>query len=172
LVENSRGSVLVGREFASDKNCRVLTALDGSEASFNALQTITSYLDPGSIDVTLMHVVEMPWARLDLPPEWRYESDAFQISVYRDDVERELRRYADRTMARARNCLEELNISATQIIEEGDPALELISHAEEGGYDLIVAGATGNSDVKHAPLGNVSSKLAWNAPCSVMVVRT
>lgn len=173
LVENSRGSVLVGRELANDKTFRVLAAMDGSEASINALQTLTSYLEPESIDVTLMHVVEMPWARLDLPPEWpEYEPDASEISEYRNDVERELRRYADRTMDRARNYLEELKISATEIVEEGDPALELASHAEEGGYDLIVAGATGNSDMKHALLGSVSSKLAWNAPCSVMVVRT
>ena len=173
LVENSRGSVIVGRELTNDKNFRVLVALDGSEASFNALHAMTSFLDPSTIDVTLMHVVELPWARLDLPPQWpEYEPDASEISDYQSELEHELRRYADRTVSRARNYLEALNISATEIVEEGDPALELVSHAEEGGYDLIVSGATGSSDVKHALLGSVSSTLAWNAPCSVMVVRT
>jgi nucleotide-binding universal stress UspA family protein len=173
VVENSHGSVMVGRELTSDKNVRVLVAIDGSEASFNALHAMTSFLDPAAIDVTLMHVVESPWARLDIAPQSaEYEADASEISDYRNELEHELNRYADRTMIRARKHLEALDISATEIIEEGDPALELVSHAEAGGYDLIVAGATGSSDVKHALLGSVSSKLAWNAPCSVLVVRT
>ncbi len=173
LMENARGNALVGRELTNDKNFRVLVALDGSGASFNALQAVTSFLDPDSIDVTLMHVVEMPWARLGLPNEWpEYEPDASEISDYQRELEHELNRYAGQTMDRARNYLEAHGVSATEIVEEGDPALELVSHAEEGGYDLIVAGATGSSDVKHALLGSVSSKLAWNAPCSVMVVRS
>jgi nucleotide-binding universal stress UspA family protein len=172
LVENSPSSVFVGRDLTSDKNFRVLVAIDGSEASFKALHAMASFLDCEAIDVTLMHVVESPWARLDLAPQSaEYESDASAISDYRNELEHELRRYADRTMVRARNYLEALNVPATEIIEEGDPALELVSHAEAGGYDLIVAGATGNSDVKHALLGSVSSRLAWNAPCSVLVVR-
>ncbi len=172
LVENARGSIMVGRELTGDKNFRVLVALDGSGASFNALQAMTVFLDPASLDVTLMHVVEMPWARLDLPGGWlESEPDASEISDYERELERELNRYAAETLARARAYLEARRISATEIIQEGDPALELVSHAEEGGYDLVIAGATGSSDVKHALLGSVSSKLAWNAPCSVMVVR-
>ena len=172
LVENARGAVMVGRELINDRNFRVLVALDGSEASFNALQTMGSFVDPTSIDVTLMHVMEMPWARLDLPQDWaECEPDASGISDYQKELEREFHRYAAQTMDRARSYLESLNVSATEIIEEGDPALELASHAEVGGYDLIVAGATGSSDVKHALLGSVSSRLAWNGPCSVMVVR-
>ena len=172
LVENARGSVMVGRELTSDKNYRALVALDGSGASFNALQAMTAFLAVDLFDVTLMHVVEMPWARLDLPGGWlESESDASEISDYERELEHELKRYAAETMTRARAYLEARRISATEIIQEGDPALELVSHAEAGGYDLVIAGATGSSDVKHALLGSVSSRLAWNAPCSVLVVR-
>jgi nucleotide-binding universal stress UspA family protein len=57
------------------------------------------------------------------------------------------------------------------MIKEGDPALELCSEADQGGYDLVVAGATGASDVKHALLGSVSLKLAWDSPSSVAIFR-
>jgi nucleotide-binding universal stress UspA family protein len=67
--------------------------------------------------------------------------------------------------------LEEWGVSATSIVNEGDPALEITSHVEEGSYDLVVVGAKGSSDMKHALMGSVSLKLAWNCPCSVMVVR-
>jgi nucleotide-binding universal stress UspA family protein len=164
---------MVGRELTNDKFFRVLVALDSSEASFNALQAIPALLDAAAIEVTLMHVIELPWARLDLPQDWtEYEPDASEISDYQRDLESELSKAADQVISRAREFLEARNISVTEIVDEGDPGLELVSHAEEGGYDLIVAGATGSSDVKHALLGSVSSKLAWNAPCSVLIVRT
>ena len=35
------------------------------------------------------------------------------------------------------------------MITEGDPALEILSEAERGEYDLIVIGATGEDDLKH-----------------------
>ena len=173
LVENVRANLMVGRELTNDKFFRVLVALDTSEASFNALQSLPALLDGTAFEVTLMHVIELPWARLDLPQDWsEYEPDASEISDYQRDLENELCRAADQVMSRGRNFLEARDISATEIVDEGDPALELVSHAEEGGYDLIVTGATGSSDVKHALLGSVSSKLAWNAPCSVLVVRS
>jgi universal stress protein E len=173
LVENIRGNVMVGRELTNDKFFRVLVALDTSEASFNALQALPALIDATAVEVTLMHVIELPWARLDLPQDWsEYEPDASEISDYQRDLEHELNRAADQVISRGREFLEARNISVTEIVDEGDPGLELVSHAEEGGYDLIVAGATGSSDVKHALLGSVSSKLAWNAPCSVLVVRT
>jgi nucleotide-binding universal stress UspA family protein len=75
-------------------------------------------------------------------------------------------------MDRGLRQVEKWNIPATTIVAEGDPALELVGYAEEGNYDLVVTGATGNSDVKHAVMGSVSLKVAWNAPCSVLVVRS
>jgi nucleotide-binding universal stress UspA family protein len=63
-------------------------------------------------------------------------------------------------------------VSATTIISAGDPALEITSHVEVGNYDLVVAGTTGSSDMKHALLGSVSLKPDWNCPSSVMVVRS
>ena len=94
------------------------------------------------------------------------------MDEYQRELERELRLDSETVIDRGLRQLEKWGVSATTIIEEGDPALELTSHAETGNYDLIVAGATGGSDVKHALLGSVSLKLAWNAPCSVLVVRT
>jgi nucleotide-binding universal stress UspA family protein len=32
-------------------------------------------------------------------------------------------------------------------------------------------GANEAADMKHSVLGSVSSKVAWNAPCSVLIVR-
>lgn len=46
-----------------------------------------------------------------------------------------------------------------------------LGEAETGDYDLVVIGASSAADFKHEILGSVSSKVAWNAPCSVLLVR-
>lgn len=171
LVQTSTANIMIGRELVNESNFRVLVALDSSDASFTALQALGTLFDRSALDVTLMHVLEMPWAEVStghLPGD---DVDMEELSEYQVQLERELRRTADSSLDRAQRWVERLEIPSETIVEEGDPALELCSHAEEGGYDLIVAGATGVSDVKHALMGSVSTKLAWNAPCSVIIVR-
>ncbi|MGH9764004.1 MAG: universal stress protein, partial [Blastocatellia bacterium] len=57
------------------------------------------------------------------------------------------------------------------MIVEGNPGTEILGEAEMGEYDLVVIGASGVTDVKHNVLGSVSAKVAWAAPCSVLIVR-
>jgi nucleotide-binding universal stress UspA family protein len=173
VVQNAPRTVLVGRELANEGTYRVLVALDGSDASFGALAALGANFDISSFDVTLMHVIEMPWARLGISGS--HEEDAAEtteLEDYQSELERELRLESEAVMDRGLRQLEKWNVAATTIIEEGDPALELTSHAEAGNYDLVVTGATGSSDVKHALLGSVSLKLAWNSTCSVLVARS
>ena len=61
----------------------------------------------------------------------------------------ELQREATSVVEHARRRLERHGLSATLMITEGDPALEILSEAERGEYDLIVIGATGEDDLKH-----------------------
>jgi nucleotide-binding universal stress UspA family protein len=172
IVQNARTTVLVGRELFSDMSYRVLVALDSSDTSFEALRALKTYFDVSLLDVTLMYVLELPWARLDLEPWMDSDADASaERSGYQRELEGELRDDARRVIDRATRQLDEWGVSATTILTEGDPALEITSYVEAGNYDLVVAGATGTSDMKHALLGSVSLKLAWNCPCSVMVVR-
>jgi nucleotide-binding universal stress UspA family protein len=172
IVQNARCSVLVGRELANDANYRVLVAIDGSTASFDALASLRQFFDVSTLDVTLMSVLEMPWARLDMEAWTDSEAGASEErSGYQRELERELREDADAAIDRALTLLGAWDVSATTVVEEGDPALEISGHVEQGTYDLVVVGATGSSDMKHALLGSVSLKLAWNCPCSVLIVR-
>ena len=171
VMQLADANVMVGRELVNEDGHRVLVALDSSDASFRALRTLGSFFDVSSLDVTLMHVVELPWAHIGLENWAVSEEEVSELEDYQVRLEHELRHDAQSVIDRGLHQLEQWRVPASTIIEEGDPALELISHAEEGGYDLVVAGATGASDVKHARIGSVSLKLAWNAPCSVLIVR-
>jgi nucleotide-binding universal stress UspA family protein len=61
-------------------------------------------------------------------------------------------------------------VPVSAFLYEGIPADQILSEVNTGGYDLIVLAAAAGGDLKHRILGSVSSKVAWNAPCSVLLV--
>jgi nucleotide-binding universal stress UspA family protein len=166
LVEHAAGCILVGREPPGDRQARILVPVDGSHGSEQALNALTSFVDLESADVTLLHVIEKLW----LPPadddEWPDPQTA-----QTDQVLIELRREAEQLLVDARIRILEHHPGVTTSIREGIPANEILSEADQGDYDLVVVGATGAADMKHSVLGSVTTKVAWNAPCSVLIVR-
>jgi nucleotide-binding universal stress UspA family protein len=175
VVAAAPGAVLVGRELSeTSRQWRILAAVDGSLAAEQALDLMASSLQINEAEITLMHVVETPWVHLGLDREWfDYQQGVTDLDspiadrAFKDELQRE----ADVVVEIARRQLERLGLSANTVITEGDPALEVLSEAEKGDYDLIVIGATGESDLKHNLLGSVSTKVAQAALCSVLVVK-
>lgn len=162
LVEHASGCILVGRTPPRDRQPQILVPVNGSDGSEQALNILASFFDLESADVTLLHVIETPW----LPKDENGESQEGAVPMLL-----ELRSEAESLLAQARSRLRPQHSGISTSIREGVPANEILSAAEEGGYDLIVLGATAASDLKHQVLGSVSSKVAWNAPCSVLLVR-
>lgn len=174
VVASTSNAVLVGRELSSDRNWRILIAVDGSLAADHALQLMAAYFRVQSAEITLMHVTETPWVHLGLGREWfGYPKEMIDRSGNQAGVtfENELSYEAEDVVETSRTLLESHGLAANTVITEGDPALEIASEAERGDYDLIVLGATGASDLKHEMLGSVSTRVAQNAPCSVLIVR-
>ena len=170
VVEHALGPVLIARELRGEGDIRVLAAVDGSVASVRAVETLGSLFDLSSAEVCLMHVAETPWIELGLEEDWVTSSEDEKEHSEAGILEKELVREGAAVIEQARDLLPRA-ASVTTRIDEGNPADLILSEAERGQYDLIVAGATGSRDLKHSMLGSVSSKLAWNAPCSVLIVR-
>lgn len=170
IVAQAPNAVLVARETTADRSLRILAAVDGSAAAEQALRLLPEYFNMDAAEITLMHIVETPWIKLGLERDWfggapsSGDDPAFRF-------QRELRHDAEEVIERARQLLDDEGLSAQPIIEDGDPALELLSEAERGGYDLIVLGASGEDEIKHSLLGSVSTRVAQDAPCSVFVAR-
>jgi nucleotide-binding universal stress UspA family protein len=55
--------------------------------------------------------------------------------------------------------------------EAGDPGWMLCELARELAADVVVIGSRGHGRIRRALLGSVSSHVAHNAPCPVMIVR-
>jgi len=172
VVEYASGTVLVARELSNESNLRILLCIDGSLASKRAIRHLISYFKLGGAEITLMHVVETPWIHFGLDREWfAYPEDRRNPSDPEMLLEGELRNEAEDLIEDARAQLEKYDLSVETLVEEGNPSTEILGEAERGEYDLIVLGATGVTDAKHNLLGSISAKVAWQAPCSVAVIK-
>jgi nucleotide-binding universal stress UspA family protein len=172
VVEHSGGSVLVARNLTSAENLRVLVGMDGSLASRHALSAMSAYFNIDSAEITLIHVKETPWIHLGLDRQWFDDSgEGLDRADPELQLEGELQREGEEVLDAAQQKLANYNYSVSTQIEEGNPATEILGEAESGGYDLIVLGAGDATDAKHRMLGSVSAKVAWQAPCSVAVVK-
>ncbi len=172
VVAAAPGAVLIGRELGEEgRQWRILAAVDGSLASERALEVMASSLQFGEAEITLLSVAETPWVHLGLDREWFDYPAGLESPPSDRSFKDELQREATNVVEFARRQLERHGLSATLMITEGDPALEILSEAERGIYDLIVIGATGEDDLKHNLLGSVSTKVTQAAPCSTLVVK-
>jgi nucleotide-binding universal stress UspA family protein len=172
VVEHSGGSVLVARSLTSAETLRVLVGVDGSLASRHALSAMSAYFNIDSAEITLIHVKETPWIHLGLDREWfDYPGEVLNQADPELQLEGELQREGEEVLEAAQLKLAKYNYSVSTQIQEGNPATEILGEAESGGYDLIVLGAGDATDAKHHMLGSVSAKIAWQASCSVAVVK-
>jgi nucleotide-binding universal stress UspA family protein len=134
-------------------------------------QAVSSALQVGEAEITLLSVAETPWVHLGLDREWfEYPADHDDPPLARSS-KGELQREANAVVERARRGLERDGLSATVMTSEGDPALEILSEAERGEFDMIVIGATGEDGPRHNFLGSVSTKVTQAALCSTLVVK-
>jgi nucleotide-binding universal stress UspA family protein len=171
VMEHALAPVLIGRKLQSEEGQRVLVAVDGSSAAYHVLGVLSSLFDINTAEICLMHVAETPWTEFGLEEEWVTYSDEDKALSEAGILEHEFAREGEAILERARDLLRPHHSSITTRIDEGNPAIEILSEAERSQYDLVVVGATGGRDLKHQMLGSVSSKIAWNAPCSVLIAR-
>jgi nucleotide-binding universal stress UspA family protein len=172
VAEHSNGTVLISRELRSDAGLKILVPVDGSEGSVQALDKLAALVDLSAADVTLVHVVETPWLHAGDDQEWLgYEEEKEEEIDPQAEFRRDLEAEGDEILENARARLP-VRTAVTTLIYRGIPADEILGEAETGDYDLVVIGASGAADLKHQILGSVSSKVAWNAPCSVLLVRS
>jgi nucleotide-binding universal stress UspA family protein len=130
---------------------KILLAYDGFDHSENALAAAAELARPSGTEVTILSVV---------PPDARGSKAGGHVM---------LRPHAHEDVARAHAYLRERGIESTMQIEHGLPESEIVRVAEEGGYDLIVAGSRERGPVGELFLGSVSKAVVHEAPCPVLV---
>jgi nucleotide-binding universal stress UspA family protein len=106
-------------------------------------------------DLVLLHVVT------PIPTYWAPDAVVMSPEVTDEAIEQskaELNRFAAEGLK---------GISVTRVVEEGDPAQEIVQYAHNGNFDLIVMPTHGYGPFRRFLLGSVTAKVLHDASCPV-----
>jgi nucleotide-binding universal stress UspA family protein len=139
---------------------RILVPTDFSESSQEALSTAIAFARAFQADLQLVHVFADPVYPLPAPLE---------VVTLPIDVERiyaEVQAQLTRETARAASA----GVVCDNVILNGRAHVEIVTHAEKIGANMIVLGTHGRSGISHAILGSVAERVVHRARCPVLVV--
>ncbi|MFQ5567903.1 MAG: universal stress protein [Paracoccaceae bacterium] len=136
---------------------KILIANDGSEAAFRALALALDMAQRRGAEVHMVSVAEIPWA-----PGTREEMIG----------EKEL---ADHKLAdvieRAKAEASDQGVRLGAHLLAGHPVKAITGFAGEKGFDALVIGHVGHSQVYNMLIGGNAERLVRLAPCTVIVVK-
>jgi nucleotide-binding universal stress UspA family protein len=136
---------------------KVLVATDGSEHSMKAVQRALELAEKQGAQVTLMSVAYYVADYLEgMPPN------------IQDKLEDEARA----ALKKAKALFDAKNLPVETVLEAGlVPANLIIRKAQDGKFDRIVIGSTGQNALERILMGSTAAKVVAHAPCEVTVVR-
>lgn len=137
---------------------KVLVATDGSENAKKAIAYAMNLLRHNQdAKVTLINAFHIPPVGPEPATHWRM-AEVFQ-------------EYSQSVLDNAAGMFEKENLPVTRVSVEGDPGQAVCQYAREHGYDHIVIGATGHSQLGALLFGSVARKIIQLAPCPVTIIR-
>jgi nucleotide-binding universal stress UspA family protein len=142
---------------------KILLASDGSDCAMKAAQAAAVLAKQFQASLTVIYVYTipvMPSPMIALPGG----IDSAVFSQYADEVQ-------DAVARRTGRVLEEAGVEYTLRHEVGHPAEVIVRVAEAEGYDLIVLGSRGLSEIKSFFMGSVSDRVCHHAHCPVLIVK-
>jgi nucleotide-binding universal stress UspA family protein len=136
---------------------KVLVATDGSEHSMKAVQRGLELVEKQGAQVTLMSVAYFGTDYLaEMPPNIREKLE--------DDARAALKK--------AKALFDAKNLPVETVLMTGlVPANLIIQKAQDGKFDRIVMGSTGQNALERIIMGSTAAKVVAHAPCEVTVVR-
>ena len=142
---------------------KILLAVDGSEHSAAAVETVARRPWPPGTAVRVLSSVE----RI-VPPAAEIWYDA---GGSLEQARQELTSHAEQLTAGVDERLRAAGLTAEAAVSDGDPRSAIVDEAAEWDDDLIVVGSHGYTGLKRWLLGSVAQSVVGHAPCSVEVVR-
>jgi nucleotide-binding universal stress UspA family protein len=142
---------------------KILLAIDGSEYSETAMESVAARPWPSGTKVRVLCVIDK--VKLAAPEMWVYAGNLLELE------QQQLTQEAERLTARVANSLEAKGLSTEAVVRLGDPRAVIVDEAKEWGADLIVVGSHGRRGITRWLLGSVAQSVASHASCSVEVIR-
>jgi nucleotide-binding universal stress UspA family protein len=145
----------------------VLVAVDGSENSDRALDFALDLAEKFGASITILNVSES--LAMSAFPQESAAYPSGSTAAFAKDLRAIQNEVMSKSVSHARAAKPNLPVSS--MLKEGDPALEIVNAAMDGGFDVIVVGHRGSGKMRERLLGNISEKVAHNAPCPVVIVK-
>ena len=143
----------------------ILVAIDGSEASTNALELAIELSKKFGAGLHLMHVVREMQVPLNPGLMQAYE----KVERQRHDL---LKSAGEQLLNQSKRVAESKGITALQTnIGSGDPASAIVKYADKNQMDLIVIGSRGLGQVERLLMGSVSRKLSNMTKVNCLIVK-
>jgi nucleotide-binding universal stress UspA family protein len=143
---------------------KILLAIDGSEFSRAALESVIARPWPPGTEVKVLNVVEPP--SLLMGREMGGYDPEFEV------VWKALRSQAKSLVEKTAEKLREAKFNVSTELVEGDPKSQIIDIAHEWRADMIVLGSHGRTGINRFLMGSVSQGVVRHAHCSVEIIRT
>jgi nucleotide-binding universal stress UspA family protein len=158
---------------------KILVGVDGSKNSEKALVSALDLAEKFSASILILNVFQPP-------PELGYQANAvtqFPASGISQDISgsqsslsgliKDLRKVHEEILSNAAERAIKLKpmLKITTELKEGNTPSQIIATAAEGGFDLIVVGHLGDSEIKEFLLGSTSERVVHQARCAVLIVK-
>jgi nucleotide-binding universal stress UspA family protein len=136
---------------------KVLVPTDGSEHSMKAVQRGLEMAEKQGAQVTLMSVAYYVAGFLSgMPP----------------NIQDKLQDEAKAALEKGKALFDAKNLPVETVLEAGlVPANLIIAKAQDGKFDRIIIGSTGQNALEKIIMGSTAGKVVAHAPCEVTVVR-
>lgn len=142
---------------------KILVPLDGSELAEKVLPHATALAKGTGAEVTLATVVQLSLgavgAKLEAIPEAAAERRAAlkaEAMIYLEKVQRDLKNQG---------------VTAHIVALEGDVACEIITYAEQEGFDLVTMATHGRSGIDRFVMGSIAEKVIRSTVKPVLLIR-
>jgi nucleotide-binding universal stress UspA family protein len=143
---------------------KILLAVDGTEFSQAATQTLASQLRPEGVEVLVLCVVE-PHI-FSIPPQMAEGYAPEQEAVLKEELQ-----HARESVNQASKVLCSAGFNLKTRVVEAEARNGILDVAEEWRADLIVLGSHGRKGLRRFLLGSVAEFVARHARCSICIVR-
>ena len=147
---------------------KILVCTDGSEHSQKVLEKaslIAQGCTPDEVSVIYVYDDKMLFPIYAGYTPTQEEKERFRKYEQMHKEEKKM------ILSEALKTLENKNIKANAIFEEGHPAETIVRVASEQGFDMIIIGSRGMGGLKRLFLGSVSNAVVHNAKVSVLTVK-
>ena len=141
----------------------ILIPVDGSPHADEAVRSLQVFSPPNRI--LLLHCFSIP--------QLAYPGTGMSVGrEFAKSAEQELRKNGSRILKRAASQLPAVCGEISQHLEVGDTASVILSIAQKEAADLILLGSRGLGMIKEHVLGSVSHRVATQATCPTLIVKS